>query len=237
MTTFLWVLLFSMSAMVVNTIGIFVMRQNEDWTLRNKDYFMCFAAGVLITSPLIMAFPNAIERSSYAGVAALFGFMLMFSVNRLIKHKTHQEELAFGVTALLGIAIHSFVDGVIYSVSFSVSPVVGIVSGIGLVAHEFAEGVITYSVLLKSGVNRNKAFAYAFLVAALTTPVGALVAFPLVQTLSVSSLGLAMGAVAGVLIYLSASHLLPAIKTEEHRHSYIAFGLGILLAFVFFFTK
>ncbi len=237
MTTFLWVLLFSMSAMVVNTIGIVVMRQHEAWTLRNKDYFMCFAAGVLITSSLIMAFPNAVSKSTYAGIAALVGFMLMFSVNRLIKHMTRQEELAFGVTALLGIAIHSFVDGVIYSVSFSVSPVIGIVSGIGLVAHEFAEGVITYSVLIKSGVKRNKAFFYAFLVAALTTPVGALMAFPIVSTLSASSLGLAMGAVAGVLIYLSASHLLPAVKTDEHRHSYAAFALGVLLAFVLFFMK
>jgi len=237
MTTFMWVLLFSLSAMVINTTGIMVMRRYENWTLRNKDYFMCFAAGVLITSPLIMAFPNAVSKSPYAGVAALLGFMAMFSVNRILKHKTHGTEIAFGVTALLGIGIHSFVDGVIYSVSFSVSPLIGIVSGIGLVAHEFAEGVITYSVLLKSGVRSNKAFLVAFLVAALTTPIGALLAFPLVSGFGPSTLGLSMGAVAGVLIYLSASHLLPEVDHENHRHSYVAFVLGILLAFVFFFTK
>ncbi|MBN2300695.1 MAG: ZIP family metal transporter [Acholeplasmataceae bacterium] len=237
MTTFLYILLFSFAAMIINTTGIFVMQKNERWTLKNKEYFMCFAAGVLITSPLISAFPTAVSNNSYAGIAALLGFMFMFSVNRLIKSKTNQQELTFCITALLGIAIHSFVDGAIYSVTFHVSTIFGVASGIGLVAHEFAEGVITYSILLKSGVHKNKAFFYAFLVAALTTPIGALVAYPLISTLNQSTLGLAMGAVSGVMIYLSASHLLPSVKSEEKHHSYLAFGFGVLLAFAFFFMK
>lgn len=237
MTTFLYVLLFSVAAMLINTAGIFVMSKNEAWTLKNKEYFMCFAAGVLITSPLISAFPNAVSNNQYAGIAALIGFMFMFANNRLIKSKTKQQDLAFGITALLGIAIHSFVDGAIYSVTFHVSTLFGVASGIGLVAHEFAEGVITYSFLIKSGVKKGKAFFYAFLVAGLTTPIGALVAYPLISTLNSETLGLAMGAVAGVMIYLSASHLLPSVNSNEKQHSYLAFSLGILLAFVFFFLK
>lgn len=237
MTTFLYIFLFSMAAMLINTAGIFVMSRNEAWTLKNKEYFMCFAAGVLITSPLISAFPNAVLHNAYAGIAALAGFMFMFANNRLIKSKTKQQDLAFGITALLGIAIHSFVDGAIYSVTFHVSTIFGLASGIGLVAHEFAEGVITYSFLIKSGVQKKKAFFYAFLVAGLTTPIGALVAYPLISTLDSSTLGLAMGAVSGVMIYLSASHLLPSVNQDEKHHSYIAFTLGILLAFVFFFLK
>lgn len=237
MTTFIYVLIFSISAMIVNTIGIFVMRKNEVWTLKNKEYFMCFAAGVLITSPLIMAFPNAVIKNEYAGIAALVGFMMMFSVNRIFKSKNTNMDFAFGMTALIGIAIHSFVDGVIYSVSFHVSPVFGFVSGIGLVAHEFAEGIITYSFLLKSGIHKNKAFLYAFFVAALTTPIGALVAYPVIQILSQRVLGLTLGMVSGVLIYLSASHLLPSVSGNEKKHSFIAFSLGVALAFVFFFLK
>lgn len=237
MTPFLWILIFSLAAMVVNTIGILLMRKNETWALKNKEYFMCFAAGVLITTPLIIAFPEAVEKSSFAGIAALGGFLFMFITNRLIKHTTHQEELAFGITALLGIAIHSFVDGVIYTISFHISPIVGIASGIGLVAHELAEGVITYAVLIKSGTKRNKAFLYAFLVAALTTPIGALAAYPLIHILQDNVLGIAMGAVAGILIYLSASHLLPEVKHQEHKHSYLAFILGVLLAFGIYFLE
>ncbi len=237
MTTFGIIAIFSSAALIVNTLGIWVMSRHREWTLKNKEYFMCFAAGVLIASPLIAAFPTAVTNNNLAGVAALVGFMFMFGNNRIIRAKTHQKELAFGITALLGIGIHSFVDGAIYSVTFHVSPLLGIAAGIGLVAHEFAEGVITYSVFLNGGVSPKKAFLYAFLVAGLTTPIGAFVAYPLIRSLTPSMLGLAMGAVTGVMIYLSASHLLPAVNSQETHHSYVAFTLGIALAFVFFFLK
>lgn len=227
---FLWIAVFALGAMVVNSLGIWFIYKHKDWAEKTKEYFMCFAAGVLISSPLIMAFPEAITKNEKAGLAALVGFSFMFFSNKLIKVKTKQPELAFGITALVGIGIHSFIDGITYSVTFSSSVVVGLLVGIGLVAHEFAEGIITFSALIAGGFNHKKAVLYAFLVAALTTPVGAFLAYPFVNLLSDSILGLALGSVAGVLIYLSASHLLPSIKNEETNHSYLAFLLGVALA-------
>lgn len=233
---FLWVVLFALAAMIVNSIGIYLIYRRQDWVSKNINYFMCFAAGVLIASPLIMAFPEAIEKNHEAGFAALVGFIFMFFSNKIIQHKTKQESLAFGITALQGIGIHSFMDGIIYAVAFSVSTTVGIAAGIGLVVHELAEGAITYSMLTRGGVKAKKAFFYAFLVAALTTPIGALIGLPLISLLSESALGLALGFVVGVLIYISASHLLPEAKEEGHKHSHLAFLAGIALAvFMFFF--
>jgi zinc and cadmium transporter len=107
---------------------------------------------------------------------------------------------------------------------------IGVLSGIGLVLHELAEGVITYSLLISGGVKRERAVWYAFFVAALTTPIGAFVAYPLVRKLSDSVLGLALGFVVGVLIYVSASHLLPEARGYEERHSTGAFLAGVALA-------
>ena len=89
---FLWVAIFAVSAMVVNGIGIWVIYKNKAWAEQNKEYFMCFAAGVLISSPLIMAFPSAIEKNRHAGLAALFGFVFMLVSNKLIKYKTKQDQ-------------------------------------------------------------------------------------------------------------------------------------------------
>lgn len=83
--------------------------------------------------------------------------------------------VALGITAIEGIGIHSFLDGIIYTVTFNVSAMTGVLTGIGLVVHEFAEGIITFSVLLKGGLSAKKAMFYAFLVAALTTPLEAFV--------------------------------------------------------------
>jgi zinc and cadmium transporter len=235
--TFMWVFIFAISAMLVNSLGIWYIYKNKKWVEKTKEYFMCFAAGVLISSPLILAFPQAVAKTPHAGLAALTGFILMFFSNKLIKYKTKQSELAFGITALEGIGIHSFIDGIIYSVTFSVSIFTGLLSGIGLVVHEFAEGVITFSVMVKGGLSEKKAVFYAFLVAALTTPIGAFAAYPFVNSLSSSVLGLALGFVVGVLIYVSASHLLPEAREHEKKHSSIAFLLGIALALLLMFIK
>lgn len=235
--TFIWVAAFAISAMVVNTIGIYAIYKNKSWVERNKEYFMCFAAGVLISSPLIIAFPQAIEKNNNAGFAALAGFVFMFFSNKIIKYKTKQEALAFGITAIEGIGIHSFIDGITYAVTFSASIYTGLLAGIGLVVHEFAEGVITFSVLVSGGVSEKKAIIYAFLVAGLTTPIGAFVAFPFVSGLSSEILGLALGFVVGVLIFISASHLLPEATAHEKHHSYIALISGICISLLIMFTK
>ena len=229
-STFMWVAIFALAAMIVNGIGILFVYKNKEAALNAKEYFMCFAAGVLISAPLISAFPEAIEKNHNAGFAALIGFVFMLFSNKLIKHHTKQEELAFGITAIQGIGIHSLLDGIIYTVTFSASIFTGLVSGIGLVIHEFTEGVITFSVLVKGGIKTKKAILYAFLVAGLTTPVGAFVAYPLVKRLSDSTLGLALGFVVGVLIYISAAHLLPEAKAHEKKHSMVALCLGIVLS-------
>ena len=237
LSTFLWILIFALGAMLVNSVGIWAIYKNSEWAEKTKDYWMCFAAGILISSPLIMAFPQALQKNSYAGFAALAGFIFMYFSNKIIKYKTKQRELAFGITAIEGIFIHSIMDGVIYTITFSTSIVVGVLTGAGLVVHEFAEGIITFSMLLKGGLSVKKAGIYAFIVAALTTPVGAFIAYPFVRNFSSSVLGLALGFVSGVLIYISASHLLPEASEYEKKHSTLAFVLGIFLSLFIMLTK
>ncbi|MDD2426942.1 MAG: ZIP family metal transporter [Eubacteriales bacterium] len=235
--TFTWISIFAVAAMLINSIGIWAIYKNHEWAEKSREYCMCFAAGILISGPLIMSFPQALQKDSDAGFAALAGFLFMYFSNKLIKHRTKQKELAFGITTVEGIFIHSLMDGVIYTVTFSVSTVVGVLTGIGLVVHEFAEGIITFSILLKGGISAKKAGIYAFFVAALTTPIGAFIAYPLVRNLSNDVLGLALGFVSGVLIYISASHLLPEASEYEKKHSTLAFLLGIAFSLFIFFTK
>lgn len=234
---FFWILLFASGALLVNSAGIFVLWKNRRWAEKTLEYFMCFAAGMLIASPLIMALPNAIEKNSEAGLAALAGFVFMYMSNKVIKKRTKTKELAFGITAIQGILIHSLLDGVIYTVTFSVSTMTGVLTGLGLVVHEFAEGVITFSMLLKSGISSKKAALSAFFAAGLTTPLGALVAYPLISKISGSHLGLALGFVSGVLIYISAAHLLPEAGEHEKEHSAVSFVSGVTLALLLLLIK
>lgn len=235
--TFVWISVFAFLAALVNAIGILTVFRYRELAEKMMTYLMCFAAGVLITTPLILALPTAVARNPHAGFMALGGFLFMFFSNRIIRHYTHEEALAFGITAAQGIGIHSFVDGVVYAVTFEASILVGILSAGGLVVHEFAEGVITYLVLMKGNVNRRLAMFYAFLIASMTTPLGAFVAYPFVRSLGGKTLGLMLGFVSGVLIYVSASHLLPEARAHEKRHSLLAFLSGVALACLIVFTE
>lgn len=229
-STFTWVAIFAIESAIVNGIGIIAIFKNRKWAEGLKTYSLCFAAGVLISVPLMLAFPQAVEKNFYAGFSALIGFLFMFLGNRLIRYKIQRKDLAFGITAVEGIGIHSFVDGIIYSVTFSASVPTGLLGGTGMVLHEFAEGVITFSLLMTGGIRKERAAFYAFLIAGLSTPVGAFIAYPFVSKLSTPILGLALGFVSGVLIYVSAFHLLPEALEDEKQYSTWVFLAGIALA-------
>lgn len=234
---FIWIAVFAILAAIVNSLGILVLFKFKNWAEKAKTYFMCFAAGVLISTPLMLALPQAIQKNFYAGTFALLGFLFMFFSNEFIKRLTKKEVLAFGIVAAEGIGIHSFIDGIIYTVTFSVSILTGLLAATGLVIHEFAEGIITYTLFLKGGVKEKNAMLFAFLVSGLTTPLGAFVAYPLINRVNDSNLGLILGFVSGVLIFISAAHLLPEARGEEKKHSSLAFIIGVGLAIFIVLSK
>lgn len=234
---FYWIAGFAIVAAIVNSTGIIAIFRHREWAEGSLPYLMCFAAGILLTTPLIHALPNAVVNNPDAGFSALGGFLFMYLSNQVIMRRTGEETLAFGVTAAEGIGIHSLVDGVVYTVTFNISLLTGILAGTGLVVHEFAEGVITYLVLLKGDVTQRTAAIYAFVIAGLTTPIGAFVAYPLVSKLGQSHLGLMLGFVSGVLIYVSAAHLLPEARSYEKEHSVLALLAGVGLALFIVFTR
>ncbi len=236
----LWISLFAVSSAVINAVGIMAVHNKQKWTESAKTFFICFASGVLISVPLMYTLPKATAMNANAGIAALIGFLFMHFSNYLIQSLTKQHSLAFGITAIEGIGIHSFIDGLIYTITFSASALTGILSGIGLVVHEFAEGVIAYSVLIEAKMPSKKAVMLAVYISALTTPIGAFIAYPFIQKLGESTLGLAVGFVSGVLIYISASHLLPearASQSYEIKHSMWAFLAGVGIAILIVLLK
>jgi phosphatidylserine synthase len=107
--TFFWIALFAILAAIINWLGIFILYRYRNWAIQSKPYFICFAAGVLISTPLMLALPQAIEKNFYAGFTALLGFLFMFFSNGLFwisycygLHKlTPLNDLIFYLTIML----------------------------------------------------------------------------------------------------------------------------------------
>jgi len=235
------VILTSFLACGVTTIGIYVISKYERWGREHSVYFMSFAAGVLISVSFVHIIPRSFGMNSAAPVFLLVGFLAIYLSNRLLNlYICHEYECAnysMGIIPMLGIGFHSFIDGVIYSVTFNVSILTGVLAAIGMVLHEFPEGIVTFVLLERGGFSRRKSALYAFLAAAISTPLGTLVSYPFINSIKRSTLGILLAISAGALVYVGASHLLPAVERENKKYSILALAAGVLVAVFIVMSK
>lgn len=238
---FFAVLLTSGLACIVTASGIFVINKFADWGNRNVAHFMSFAAGVLITVSLMHILPEAYSMNDQAPVFVLIGFMTLYISNRILDRYRFQNrqgtQISIGLIPMIGIGIHSFIDGVIYSVTFNVSIFTGVLAAIGMVLHEFPEGIVTFLLLERGGFTRRKAIIWSLIAAAFSTPLGTLISFPFINTIDRAILGLMLAFSAGALLYVGATHLLPAIEREERKCILISLLAGIFVAIIIVISK
>jgi ZIP family zinc transporter len=232
----------SLLAATVTGLGIYTIRRFAAWGQRNTAYFMCFAAGVLITASFLHMVPRALAMNPQAPAWLLAGFFGLHLLNRFLttmvcdKPSGHQD-YSLGLVPMLGIGFHSFLDGAIYSITFSVSILTGYLATLGMVLHEFPEGIVTYLLLLRSGFAERRAALLAFLAAAVTTPLGMLLSYPSVRLLDPHTLGCLLALSAGALIYVGATHLLPRAEQERRKFSLLALAGGVLVALIIVLSK
>jgi zinc and cadmium transporter len=239
--TFMVVMLASLTACAVTTVGIIVISRYQSWAMAKSIYFKSFAAGVLIAVSFLHLVPKSVHMNEVAPAFLLVGFLAIYLSNRFLKLYACQESecprYVFGLVPMMGIGLHSFIDGVIHAVTFNVSVFTGVLAAVGMVLHEFPEGVVTFVFLKEGGFERRKAILLAFLAAALSTPVGALVAYPFVSRVEKPILGNLLALSAGALVYVGASHLLPEVEKESRRYTLVALVAGMAVAVAIVLTR
>jgi ZIP family zinc transporter/zinc and cadmium transporter len=231
----------SLLAAAVTTIGIYTIRHFESWGRKYSIYFVCFAAGVLISVSFLHIIPKSFEMSINAPAYLLGGFVLMHMFNRFITafvcERGVDAHRGIGIISMVGIGFHSFIDGFVYTITFTVSIFTGALAATGMVLHEFPEGIITYLLLLRGGFNEKASLVLAFLAASLSTPLGMLVSYPFISRIDDTLLGALLSISAGALVYVGATHLLPQAEKEPRKYSLLALGAGILVAVIIVLSK
>jgi zinc transporter ZupT len=226
---------------MVTTIGIYVIRRFDRWGRKNTIYFICFAAGVLISVSFLHIIPKALSMNANAPTYLFAGYMSLHLFNRFINafvcDKSSDEQYGIGLVPMLGIGFHSFIDGFIYSITFTVSIFTGLLAASGMVLHEFPEGIITYLLLVRAGFRVRTSLVLAFLAAAVTTPLGMLASYPYIRKIDTPLLGALLAFSAGALVYVGATHLLPQAEMEHKRYSLFALAAGILVALAIILSK
>lgn len=255
MSTALSGFLFSLLASLVNGLGIVAAWTMTRWSLHHRHHFVGFSAGLLISIAFVHLIPESFERTSMAAFYLLAGFMTLSLVNGLImtffelnpymplvsrqldaleegdpdSHLVAKRFLTpmVGYLFLLGIGIHSFLDGMIYGVNFSVSIETGMLTALGLILHEFPEGLMTFLILKTCDIPHRQALIGTTVATAITTPLGTLIALPMLDLVTPVVLGCLLSFTSGLLLYIGCSHLLPELEQSTHAHRYVGLVLGI----------
>jgi len=133
--------------------------------------------------------------------------------------EAHQGRLLkTGLLVALGIGVHNFPEGMTTFAGTMHDPALGITIAIAIALHNIPEGIAVSTPVYAATGNRAKALWWSAL-SGLAEPVGALLAAAiLLPFLNPTVLGLALAAVAGIMVYISLDELIPVACSfcEEH---------------------
>ncbi len=233
-------LFFGLIAAFVTTIGLLAVALRADWSQKHAGLFGLAAGGMLISMALLHILPEAFHLSDRAPIWLTAGFFSGLVINFTIRAAFPEREASTlpkeAITPVLAIATHSLIDGIVYAVTFAASFEAGVYTAIGLILHEFPEGVIAFAILRRHGVSNGKSFFWAFMAAALTTPIGVLISGPFMMNLGPDAIGALFALSAGLLLYVATGPLMSPLKDLPPARGLAAICSGALIAVILVFA-
>lgn len=170
-------------------------------------------------------------------IAMTSGFLLFHLFEKFFPlHETSEKDYgphrhpALGTIRAVALSGHSFLDGLSIGVAFQASPAVGTAVALAVIGHRFADGFDTTTFML---FHKNKlSHIKGWLAVVVLMPIAGGLA-SLVFTLSQSALAIYLGFFAGIILYISASNLLPQAHAKEASNKSIVLTvLGVVFMFV-----
>lgn len=236
---FIQILVASIIGSVVAMIGGVILLFKERLAHKFSLYLLSFAAGTLLGAALFELLPEAFTGNFPPKTVLAFsaiGILIFFILEKLLNfYHCHDQESCdihdFSKTVLIGDALHNFLDGIVIALSFVISIPTGIITTIAVFFHEVPQEIGDFGILIHQGYSKLKTFQYNLL-AALATPLGAIIGFGL-RNIITEYIPILLGITAGSFIYISISDLIPELrhKTGAREFSHILIliaGLGLI---------
>ncbi|HEX4799232.1 MAG TPA: ZIP family metal transporter [Candidatus Paceibacterota bacterium] len=213
--------------------GVFLFKE-KGYVTGTHRFILPFAVGVFLAVIFFELIPETFSTAPVGGpIALLVGFLGFYIFSFFMDtfhhhHFTHEDRCASGgaYKLLIGDSIHNFSDGVIVATAFMINPAVGIATAIGVALHEIPQEIAEFGVLLHSGCTRKKAVLYNTL-SATTIILGALVTLLLGEYIA-EYLYILTGIVAGNLLYIATTDLIPELRDTHREHFSMTFGMTLL---------
>lgn len=244
-----------MATGIGSAIAFFARRTNK----RLLAFSLGLSGGVMIYVSFVELFAQArialqgehgVRTGDLYAVLSFFGGILLIGIiDRLVPsvenpHEAHSAEemdekprnphlMRMGLMTALAIAIHNFPEGIATFTTAVDNTALGIAIAAAIAIHNIPEGIAVSIPIFYATGDRMKAFRLSFL-SGLAEPAGALLAFfVLMPFMSPTLMGCVLGAVAGIMVFISIDELLPAAREygEAHLAIYgVVTGMAIMAA-------
>ena len=217
---------------LLGTIPIFIKHKNIGKTIA---YSCMFASGVMICISILDLIPESLNYLSfkYRGISLPFmsfifiiiGIVLSKILDLIIDKYSKQNNLyKVGFLSMIVIILHNIPEGIVTYIVSGKNILLGISICIGISLHNIPEGISIAVPIYYSTKSKFKAILYT-LISALSEPLGAILTYLfLTKYINNTILGLLFSFIAGIMLEISFSKLLPLGKNYKSSYLYFIFG-------------
>ncbi|WP_300384918.1 zinc transporter ZupT [Clostridium sp.] len=228
-------LMLSVFAGLSTVLGTFIIFVSSKKSNKLITFSLSFSAGVMISVSLTDLLLSSIENLSKihgasAGIAFSLLFMLIggffaFLIDKLIPDDNINENnnslFRVGLVSTVALMIHNFPEGIATFVSGYHNTSLGISIALAISLHNIPEGIAIALPIYYSTKSKLKAFKFTFL-SGLAEPLGAFIAFLFLRPyINENVLSIIFSIVAGIMIYISFTELLPKANSYKENYVYI----------------
>ncbi len=226
------VILFSVLAVIFTLSGAGAVLKFGGFSKTFLARALAYSAGVLTAAALMDILPSGFRLNSpalsYGALTSLFAIFTLETFTAASSSSEYMEECEvhhLGAAALAAMGLHSLLDGFNIAVGFAPGTVAGLNVALGVILHKFADGITLVSLLQHSGRSRRSTLGFTFALAA-ATPVGALIAAPIIKNIPPAAEAFALGLSGGSFLYIAMADILPRLHKTYDRLIPLIFPLG-----------
>ncbi len=227
-------------ATMIGTIPIFVKIKNTDNLIAGA---CAFASGVMICVSIFDLIPEAINylRDSYIGILVILitfigiviGMYISYGMDKIIDRvSTGNNLFKVGILSMIVIILHNIPEGIVTYIVSNKNIMLGISICIAIALHNIPEGISIAIPIYYATGSKIKAILYT-LVSALSELGGAIITYLFLgRYISDKILGVLFSFIAGIMIQIAFSKLLPTGREYNKKMTRLFFILGMVVMMI-----
>lgn len=221
---------------MIGAIPIFVKIKNKNKVITSS---LAFASGVMFCVSVMDLIPESISllNDYYSSkivillcfVFIVIGIFVSSLIDKYLPTINYDSLYRVGFISMLAIILHNIPEGIATFISTTKDISLGVALTTSIAFHNIPEGISISIPIYYSTKSKFKAIFYTF-ISALSEPLGALLTYWfLLPFINDILLGLLFSLIAGIMLQISLTELLPeSFKYKYEKHTKLFFMIGII---------